>query len=358
MKLKGNKGEWGELYAFCYLLKTGKLQAADKDLRPVKDIYFPILKIIRDNLSYYPAQEKDERIKIYEGDSLFGEFSAKELEDMVNLLLEEIPKGDNSFEIPQSEEFFDSIKIDKLKADSAHKQDITIQIHDINTGIDPVCGFSIKSYFGGNPSLINAGKSTNFIYRIPGCTKEIMDEFNEISSGNKLIKRMEYLKSVGLEPKFEGMMTSGQFRINLKFIDTMMPDIIGEALINFYSGKVKDVKDVVEEVAAADPCDFGNAEMYKYKMKQFLCACALGMTPQKEWEGGEDANGGYITVKKDGSVLCYHIYNRTDFYEYLYNYTYFEKADTKRHDFMQIFESNGDFYVCLNLQIRFRESKD
>lgn len=45
------------------------------------------------------------------------------------------------------------------------------------------------------------------------------------------------------------------------------------------------------------------------------------MTPERHWEGEEDANGGYIVVKQDGSVVCYHIYNRTDFEQYLYDYT-------------------------------------
>ena len=39
--LKGNKGEWSEIYAFCYLLSQGILRAADKDLNPTA-VYFPI----------------------------------------------------------------------------------------------------------------------------------------------------------------------------------------------------------------------------------------------------------------------------------------------------------------------------
>lgn len=34
--LKGNKGEWSEIYAFCYLLSQGILRAADKDIGKVK----------------------------------------------------------------------------------------------------------------------------------------------------------------------------------------------------------------------------------------------------------------------------------------------------------------------------------
>ena len=47
MKLSGNKGEWSELYVLLKLLSTGELYAADEKLKKLKDVYYPILKIIR-----------------------------------------------------------------------------------------------------------------------------------------------------------------------------------------------------------------------------------------------------------------------------------------------------------------------
>lgn len=358
--LKGNKGEWGEIYAFCYLLSSGILQAADKDLNPIENVFFPIIKILREDMSYCPEENPGDKIKVFQGDTLYGEFTKQEFDDITEMLYREIPAGERSFEIPACETFMDSLNIHKIKADSLHKQDIDIQIHDINTGIKPVCGFSIKSFLGSNPTLVNAGQNTNFIYRVDGCNDTIMNGFNAINTRNKLIDRMNYLEDNHCLLVFPDMMASGQFRVNMKFIDTLMPQIMGECLLNFYSSGVgtKSVSDVVDDIAQNDICNLGSPDMYKYKMKLFLCACALGMTPEKNWVGGEDANGGYITVKRDGSVVCYHIYNRTDFYEYLYNYTYFEKGSSSRHKYMSIFESNGDYYMCLNLQIRFKQTND
>ena len=54
---------------------------------------------------------------------------------------------------------------------------------------------------------------------------------------------------------------------------------------------------------------------------------ALGMMPASQWKGKYEATGGYIIVKEDGDILCYHIYNRNEFREYLYNNT---KFDTPR----------------------------
>lgn len=357
--LKGNKGEWSEIYAFCYLLASGFLKSADKDLNPIEGVYFPIIKIIREEfagaqLNYFPG----ETIQIFKDDELQKECTREEFNEMVNVLYEEIPNGSRAFEIPQTDEFMDSIFIKKLKADAAHKQDIDIQIHDINTGITPVCGFSIKSFLGGNPTLINAEKSTNFIYKVSNCNDSIMEHFNDIVGRTKLIDRIEYLKTSGCELTFSGMMTSGQFRTNMKYIDTIMPEIIGEALVNFYSsGKgTKRVSEVIDEISSDDKLGLGSPDMYKYKVKLFLCACALGMTPEKSWVGEEDANGGYITVKRDGSVVCYHIYDRQNFHQYLYDYTYFEKGSSSRHEYMQIYKSNEEYYVNLNLQVRFLES--
>lgn len=46
--LTGNKGEWSEIYVLLRLLADGKLYAADDDLQRPENIYFPIVKIIRE----------------------------------------------------------------------------------------------------------------------------------------------------------------------------------------------------------------------------------------------------------------------------------------------------------------------
>ena len=80
---------------------------------------------------------------------------------------------------------------------------------------------------------------------------------------------------------------------------------------------------------------------------------ALGMMPSKVWTGKYDATGGYLVIKDNGDVLCYHIYNRNEFENYLLNNTKLDTASSTRHDFGKIYESNGKLYFKLNLQIRF-----
>ena len=69
---------------------------------------------------------------------------------------------------------------------------------------------------------------------------------------------------------------------------------------------------------------------------------------------GNEANGGYIIVKADGEILAYHIYNRNFFEQYLLDNTILERASTSRHDYMSLYEENGEMFIKLNLQIRFR----
>jgi len=91
----------------------------------------------------------------------------------------------------------------------------------------------------------------------------------------------------------------------------------------------------------------------KYKIKRFLTDVALGMTPSKVWTGIYDATGGYLVVKENGDILCYHIYNRNQFEDYLFCNTKLETASSTRHEFGNIYQENGKFYFKLNLQIRF-----
>lgn len=353
---KYNKGEWSEIYTFAYLLSSGVLYSADKDLNKIDEIYFPVLKIIREEVDGKPLDYKTgDVIRIYNGDELLKEIPKEQFDSVVNELFDKIPQGSRAFEIPSVDDFFDNIYCNKVKAASNKKQDITLQLHDINTGIQPVCGFSIKSYLGANPTLINAGTNTNFTYTLKGCNNELMNAVNAIDSRTKIIDRMDYLLSNGCSFVLQNNSISPQFIENLQFIDTIMPEFINYMLLYSYMYSIKNSVQLVDKMKELNPLKFSNLEMYTYKYKKLLCAWALGLTPERtDWLGNEDANGGYITVKNDGSVVCYHLYNRTEFEDYLLNYTYFEKPSTSKFNYMNVYKDNDEYKIKLCLQVRFR----
>lgn len=94
--------------------------------------------------------------------------------------------------------------------------------------------------------------------------------------------------------------------------------------------------------------------MYEYKIKQFLLAFALGMTCSTPWHGTFNANGGYIVIKEDGDIICYHFFDRNDLENYLFYNTKFDTPSTSRHLFGKIYEHGGRFFIKLNLQVRIK----
>lgn len=77
------------------------------------------------------------------------------------------------------------------------------------------------------------------------------------------------------------------------------------------------------------------------------------MKPTTVCDGIDEANGGYKIVTKRGYVLAYHIYNRNYFEEYQINNTKHETASTSRHKYGEVYSEDGDYFIKLNLQIRF-----
>ncbi len=78
------------------------------------------------------------------------------------------------------------------------------------------------------------------------------------------------------------------------------------------------------------------------------------MMPSKVWTGEYDATGGYLIVKADGEIVCYHIKKKNEFENYLFANTKLETASSSKHKFGEVYEENGEFFIKLNLQIRFK----
>ena len=104
-----------------------------------------------------------------------------------------------------------------------------------------------------------------------------------------------------------------------------------------------------------EECVFEGIVFYEHKIKQFLINFALGMTANKPWDGIVQANGGYIVVKEDGDIICYHIYDRNPLEDYLFDNTYFDTPSTSRHDHGSVMFDNleDQLYMKLNIQVRF-----
>jgi hypothetical protein len=358
MAITGNKGEWSEVYAFLRLLADGKLFAADEQLNRLGNTFFPIIKILREDVAgskygYCPTSDTSE-VRIFLNDEQILSLPAEKFDDEAKCLFGDISKhgaGKGSFEIPKTEAFIHSIYVNKLKAPSIDKSDINILIHDVNTGFEKIVGFSIKSDLGSPPTLLNPGKTTNFVFEVKELFETKIDTINAIDTNQKIIDRINEIGHNGGKLIFEKV-DNTTFEDNLIMIDSQMPMIVAEMLKGFYIKRIGTCSRLAEEVINVNPLKH-KKEFYIHKIKELLCASALGMKPATVWDGNDEANGGYIIVKRDGDVVAYHIYNRNFFKDYLLRNTQFVQPSTTRYDYCSLYKENGKIFIKLNLQIRF-----
>lgn len=361
--ITANKGEWSEIYALFKLLTDGQLFGGDKDLNKIQSLVYPIISILRqeseDLLTYSPKIQQG-IVEVQNGGLTFN-IDLCELKEITEFLLKELRKKQTtSFSIPEIEAFMSKYNSKKIKAKSSVKSDIRIIIYDQKIGTTPELGFSIKSKLGKPSTLLNASKATNFVFEVQNLnlTTQEIDNFNQLEFSVPIIQgRIQHLESLGATLCFS-YITNEVFNNNLILLDSFLPNIMAEALFKYYTSSSSSLKDIFEKVSSLNPMQYSlqhKHPFYEYKIKKLLCEIAIGMMPGTVWTGNDiDATGGYLVIKEDGDVICYHLYHRHEFEEYLYNNTRFEAASKSRHEYGHLFTENGKLYMSLNLQIRFK----
>jgi hypothetical protein len=397
---KYNKGEWSEPYTLLKLLAEGKLHGADANLNAIPHIFYPLINVLRfesktkytyeyDNYSYSASTN----IRIVDGqNNTLLHLPIQDFKDNALALFDEI-KNAKTTTFPVSnhlDKFLNSIKVSKKAEKPTSKRDITVVVHDEVTGHTPELGFSIKSQLGGPATLLNAGHTTNFIYKFEGSTilsdKDIKDinidiaetvkekakgktysektikdrekygykPYDKLKNTGDIIREME---SKGFELRFQK--TENEiFSSNLEMFDSKFPQLLSEILHRNFKGEVgNQIVDVLKYLEDQNPLNYNlknNHPIYSYKIKNFLTDASAGLMPGQVWEGTYDANGGYIIVKSNGELVCYHIYNRKEFQDYLIKNTYLEQGSRFKHGFGFVYEKDGDLFINLNLQVRFK----
>jgi len=360
MAIKSNKGEWAEFYAFLKILLERQLPAADENLCAT-DRTFIFQKVIRQD-------EKSQPIKVYDltGDlnsiaikndsetEIIRVFDSTELGFKTRRIFERIRDNKKTFSIPEAEELMEALLCTRIKASNEEKADLVAIIHDRISESSPMLGFSIKSMIGGASTLLNPGQTTNFVYEVNGFSGDL-DKINTINTKSKIRDRIAQINQQGGNFTFLNA-SDEQFDGNMRMIDTALPDFLAYMVLDFFTSARRTLPELVEGLAASLDMKLKyklSGEKYSYKVRNFLDAVALGMVPSKSWDGFTKAHGGYIVVKEDGEVVCYHLYNRDAFQAYLYNNTKFEAAGTTRYKYAKLYEIDGRLFFNLNLQIRF-----
>lgn len=362
--ITGNKGEWSEIYALFKLLGDKELHPGNTEIKKIQNLVYPILRILRTEVNGNFEYSIEDDIVVISGNEEVFRIPISEFKERANYLLSEIKSNTGTFSVPEIEEFMQSINCLSLKASSSAKTDITIVVHDQRTGLQPSLGFSIKSQLGNPSTLLNAGETTNFVFKIKSTSfsNQDIEYVNSlfVKRGEKLSRDIKgRIKAIyQRNGKFEFVKTQRTiFSNNLILIDSLLPQILSNVVLNFYSSSHSNTEELVKLTEEENPLKFDITDkhlFYSYKIKRFLTDIALGMMPSKVWTGKYDATGGYLIVKADGEILCYHIYNKNEFENYLLANTKLDTASSSRHGFGEIYEENGELFFKLNLQIRFK----
>lgn len=355
--ITGNKGEWSEFYTFIKLLAEKKLIGADEDLEKIESIFFPVLKIIREeseNKVEYELQE-GEKVKILHSDGKTTIADTSDLKKKVVEIFNEIKEKSQTFSVPLANEFFDRFSVKTLSAGNSRKEDLILKVHDHTIGRDHEIGFSIKSKLGSPATLLNASGATGFTYKIDGLTKGAIKKINTIDTKAKIRDRLFAIRKAGGAFAFHGV-DSEVFERNIRKIDTIMPEIMSEVLLAYFSDKGATFPELLQSLHDEEVQILNfklSTEDYAYKIKALLNNAALGMVPASAWDGTLRAHGGVIVVREDGEIVCYHLYNAEAFRNYLFNNTRMESPSATRHGYGTVYEENGELFIKLNLQIRF-----
>lgn len=353
---KANRGEWSEIYAFFRLLADQCLFGGDAKLRRDSAVCLKVIKVVKGLLEGTYCENGALVCVSYEKQCKIVKRS--ELDVRANRLLSAIrsaPPKNGSFQEAETEAFLASIGCRQIKMPATCKRDMDVVVEDVHTGMKPKLGFSVKSFLGSPPTLLNASQTTLFQYEVRGLSEADIAAINAIGGAKKRIKRAENVLSLSESLTFT-QVKSPVFRRNLLLLDDAMPKIMAALLESAWFHEKKSLSEACAWVEKRDPCKYGdNKAFYGIKVRRLLRAIALGMVPGTPWEDRDDATGGYIVVCPDGKLVAFYVYNRMMFDDYLFNTTVFEIPSLERNKAMTLYhgEENGRTYIDLCLDIRF-----
>lgn len=369
--LKGNKGEWSEVYIFLKLLNDGKLYIADKNLNALKNVFLNIVKILRENYSYFTG--KTVRILLND-EELAGQIPLEKIQNYKekswNLIQSKI-SGNSIVSTDEISDFFEEMKISKLRAPSSKTEDLKMEVQDYRSGINSVVGFSCKSSFSAEATLFNASNdNTNFRFKVTGnINDKVMNQFNNIltKQGHIAIgERMMFLKKSGCDLQFIKPCKETAERNLILSGGTELPEIVGSMLKFYYfenEGKSENssCSSALNYIAAKNIAKYrysNNYDIYERKIGTLLYDMFCGMRLSTNWDGRSSVNGGYIVVKNNGEVVAFHSTVADEFKQFLITQLGFESPSATRHNYMKIEKEDGQYFINLNLQIRFKKIKE
>ncbi len=354
--LKGNIGEWSELYTLGYLLVHGGAFAADEKQNAMPEMFHRVLQVYLAGRSDEPETnyliDSKDVIILLDGNEI-ARVERSLIESSIQRMFSELTDGEHkkTFELGTGSELLNLIRRTRISASSSERaNDLDLVLEDQVMKVPtPRVGFNIKSQIGGRATLLNASGATNFIYKIvpKNGTKE--SNYPNFEHG-KHRQNLQALYAAGFSLEFETI-SSQVFLQNLTLLDMQFPDYLAKVLLHSYLTGENAFESAVESIF---PQTDSSSRQPIFKLKEFLGAVAMGLRPSFSWDGDTTKFSGILVVKDNGEIVFYYLYNRKNFEEHLFSSVAFERASTSRHKYGHIYTENGEDKIRLNLQIRFK----
>ncbi|MBQ9763729.1 MAG: HpaII family restriction endonuclease [Phascolarctobacterium sp.] len=195
--------------------------------------------------------------------------------------------------------------------------------------------------------IIDKSQRIEFIFNIDGINDEIMIEFNHEYKRDKC----KFLKLYRDNIIFKGI-TNKIFNQNLIMIDSKMPEMVSWLYLYSFIQEIYRSSDLMRVLEEYNPLKYHNINIYEYKYKKLLANIVLGMLPNENWEG-DNYFGSCIVAHIGKKILVCDGKNREGFEEFLLNNTSLGDIESDVYDCTKIYKEDGQYYMNLNLQIRF-----
>jgi hypothetical protein len=369
MSIYANKGEHSEVLAFLRILQQGKVQVADKDGNP-RDAWLKVISLRRPSDPRVAFRIADKLIMLLDDHGAqVGEVDRAIIGQLADSLLSEIKSATGAaFSCPSTDKAAELFILSGTKAAASAKADLFLEVASpVFEGEVSSLGFSVKSELGGLPTLLNAG-ATQFQYKIEGCSADdalAVQEEAPRAAGKMYpgpIRLFPALKEAYAKVVFDSVIDP-VFEQNLKMIDTAFPQILAETLKHAYASGELSLEEAVQCPELLDELVQVLAmprqmveRLVRHNIKELLRQSALGMNPGRQWDGQIEAHGGWIIVKDDGAIVCFHLVNDDDFRNYLLANTKFDTPSMSRQKAGYLYRQEGDAKarLRLSLQVRFK----
>lgn len=358
--LTATRREWNELYTFFTLLAQGKIGAGNATGEPSEQV-LPIAMVQREE---YDGTRKyiveSETIHVL-SDKVDQRFSREDFGTVARLILDNLRKNhENEMIAPEGvAEFLEAVDIYDMEAVTNDRTDLYIAFYTLDT---PLVGFRIYSRLCSMMPLLDGGRTANLKFEQIGVrfSQPAVNKINyteDPDNPNEVARRILYIESIGGGFKYSDV-ADKIFRSNLLMIDLHFPRILAEMTRIMHLDNVTRIDELTTIIEEKNPLKIKDELIhkhgyYRYKVKQFLIALALGMRPAKQYDGRDSAVSGFIMVDASGKMLCYQKNDRETFANYLFSNTRLEKGIPEKDKYGYLERENRLYYLKLNLKIGF-----